>query len=232
MTQDWDGNLGAEKQPYKLPFLSELWDWILKLKSGRVENYSMYVIQQETKILYYYKGPCRANAYTLSACLTAPMHTLPLQQQLPTTQLSSQQQEQKLIGHKCCITTCANSPQQLRAKYKLLSFICPVFAARFIWTGLNSHECHATYLVVAWKKNKKQEKPPILFSYPLNHWPSQKRLYQHLGLADPTAIPPNLSLYQLRVVSLIKWVYFSHTVSLIFWVPSPWTKIKRVWASY
>lgn len=24
MTQDWDGNLGAKKQPYKLPFLSEL----------------------------------------------------------------------------------------------------------------------------------------------------------------------------------------------------------------
>lgn len=170
----------------------------------------------------------------VNAELTCTLHlpaslypcTLPLQQQLPTTQLSSQQQEQKLIGRKCCITTCANSPQQLRPKHELLPFICPVFAAQFISSGEARIPMNATHLPCSSmkKKNQKTRKPTnIIFNsvrahvrYPLNHWPSQKRLYQHLGPADPTTIPPNLRLYQLLLVSLIRvGIFLPHSFTYL-----------------
>lgn len=81
-------------------------------------------------------------------------------------------------------------------------------------------------------------KTNILFSsltahvrYSLTHPPSQKRLYWNQGLCDSTTISPNPRFCQLLVVLWSKWIHFSHTASIILWIPSLWTKIRRGWTT-
>lgn len=71
------------------------------------------------------------------------MHTVPLQQLLPTTQLSSQQQEQKLTGHKCYNAMC-QLPTTAESKARAAaihvpSICCSVYQ---LGRGLNFHESH------------------------------------------------------------------------------------------
>lgn len=132
------------------------------------------------------------------------------------------------IGPECCITARDGSPEQLRAKHELLLFSCPAFAV----------QCSSSF---TWKPNIypfSSIKTNILFSsltahvrHSLTHLPSQKRLYWNQGLADSTTISPNPRFCQLLVVLWSKWICFSHTASIILWIPSPWTKIRRAWTT-